>query len=482
MPQELPSLGTTYTTMATAPIQLSFDVILMLAPYLREPDVLNLGMTRRDLNGPLTRYAIQKALVVPFDTMPKHLLYAIDKGDIQLLSRIYDCIDSTPPQPWRWPHSHSDGTCRILRFATSCSEKSLQFLVQRFPLWAGPADDSVPKAVLDHGFYSSGSSPYNAARANIENKSLVNLALDCSQYRCASFLLNYNSPPLFPDAFDARYTRECYASATGLRLLIDHGARLDDNPLHVAAQMDLRDPGVFAVLVQAGYGVDSPFPSDAVAFPWIGLTPLCVACDSFISENVEALLGLGADPNGRGFEIIKHQALGPVYFSPNPLLSLLFSLNLTVVGMDYKFMTCFQLLLRYGATTSIPFPDGDIFEIFLLRVWDLIVFFLHERVRMDLGDYMPGEGPNKYPDVSTLISCVSKNNFAPLDEYTRIVHEAVRGPVGNSGQTTDRQLLEEFLRDYQARRGDLRDSRHEFRFGLTFVPPERFLAQRDAAS
>lgn len=379
---------------------------------------------------------------------------------------------------------------------------------------AGPSDGGpvqanlIPASILAHGFYSIENS-HAPALVNIRNSELVKTALEAGRYDCASFLLNYQ-PSLFPNGFPLRGDPICYSSATMLAFLADHGANLGANPLHdVAALASLPDTRVFDVLVQRGFNVDAPLESFRHSPMGLMFTPLQEACRHLQPGSVEALLRLGANPNGitSSFWIKKVPLMTSFhYFTPSPILTLLFSSRWDLTVWDFaftngivtvrnpttfedfgrRFINCFQSLVRYGATTSMPLLHGSFLEVLLLRIWRI----LYKQITRQPNFVLPNS-PNKPNDlnqgVRSLLCAINNVNVSPWDHVCQVVSEHLASGTmnlrhsnpmwsRNVGQTRGKERLIRLLVDYQARFGDL-PGPAQLQDSFLFELPDRYAAQ-----
>ncbi|KAI0459972.1 hypothetical protein F5B21DRAFT_454845 [Xylaria acuta] len=466
--------------------RLSLDLLLRVADHLGDRDLLNLGTTQQVLSEPLTRRAFIVALTdQPFNHNLKPVTYAIQNGDIQLLSKVVGFFDAMWPAGWKWSRFYTDGVGRLLRLAAAHNLESLQYLLHKYPLMLGGLvpPNLVPASVLEHGFYSVGNW-HAPAVVNIRNWELVIEALKRGKYDCASFLFNYQ-PPLFPNGFPVRANAICYSSATTLDFLLDHGANLGADPLHhVAALVDIPDTQVFDLLVQRGFGVDSPRETLRDSPTGLMFTPLCEACRSFQPRNVEALLRLGANPNGiTGSYSIKKAPLmgGFQYFSPSPILTLLLSprwglqVRANLEDFGRALIDCFQSLLHYGATTSMPLLNGDLLEILLLRVWRT----LYRQIMNQMNSVLP-ECPDKPHDlnqgVQSLLLALGRVDVSPWDHVCQAISDMIPTWSGNARQARGKERLIRLLNDYQDKFGDLLGPA-QLQESYLFKLPDRYAAQ-----
>ncbi|KAI1753593.1 hypothetical protein F4782DRAFT_496935 [Xylaria castorea] len=457
--------------MAVAPT-LSLDLLLSIANHLGARDLLHLGATQQSLKQPLTHRAFKVALTgVPFDHDLQPVTYAIKNGDIQLFSKTVGLLDSTFPAGWDWPRFYGKGVGRLLTLAAAHNLESLQHLVQKYPLIPGPSHevpvqaDLVPAPVPGLGFYVVGNSHSPAIR-NIRNWELVIEALKRDRYDSASFLLNYQ-PPLFPNGFPLNAHPACFSSLTTLNFLIDHGADLGVNPLHYIAETDPRDPQVFDILVERGLGIDSPLETFRHSPIGLIFTPLNKACQFAQPRSVEALLRLGANPNGTTSSFFISQVSswnGFHYSSPLPILTLLLSSRwdpgvLFGVGLQdigRRLIDCFQLLIHYGATTSIPLLNDAFIEIVMLRIWRC----LFRQIITQLNFVFP-EVPDKPQDlnqgVQSILVALNHVDVSPWDNVCQVFSDLIPIPMWSSdaGQTRGKERLIRLLSDYQNKYGDL---------------------------
>ncbi|KAI0871409.1 hypothetical protein GGS24DRAFT_471604 [Hypoxylon argillaceum] len=463
----------------------SVDVLLLIAKeFDDDEDILNFSLVREAVYEPVSRWAFKKALTAtPFDHELRPVTYAIDHGDIPLLTRCLDFLDSAYPQGWKWSQFYNGGVARVLHQAAAHNLKSLQFLVGRYPLWPPSDEESVPSKVLDHGFYTY-HMWYHKAMADNKNWALVISALESGLYDCASFLLRGYHPPLFPQMFPLRGHPICYASAATLQFLINHGADLGRDALcSVAGMAGLADAHVFDILVQRGYRIDAPRFGFAGTPMGEVLTPLYFACNSSEPTNVEALLRLGANPNGIAPNpwIRKSVFLGEFsYFSPNPILTLVVSSQWDLTAWDdekpWKFIQCLRLLLRYGATVSVPLHNGTLLEALVLRMWKFIcvILLLQYGVRGDTLPDCPDKPYDRQQGVQSLLLALSSANLSPWDEVYQLVSD-VDSTWPRNVEQPSAQLIQLF-RDYQEKYGDLPGPTHLRRARLLFLP-SRFGAQ-----
>ncbi|KAI1178448.1 hypothetical protein F4777DRAFT_537690 [Nemania sp. FL0916] len=443
----------------------SYDVLLNIAEYLRETDLLNLAVTQRILTRPLTERAFRISLTeVPIDGNQRPITWAIKNGDIDLLNRALRYLDAHYPNGWKWSQFYHREVGALLSLAAGYSLRSLQHLVQMYPLWPqGNAD--VPDAVREHRFYHYGINDFASNLVGMRNRELVHAALERERHDCALFLMRQYQPLLFPDGFPLRANPICFASTANLQFLIDNGASIGDDALHeVAAFPNLADPGVMDILVQRGYGVDSlrSIPSNTPAGQI--KTPLNAACSAMQPTNVAALLRLGANPNGtRNAPSVMRTAFANsfIHSSPNPILTLLFSRQWRVRRVDIyrtvsqRFFECLQHLVRHGATLFVPLQMGNLLEVLVLRMW------------MTLGDHVLSElrskqsAPPSVPDrpednntgVQSLLRALEDFDVSPWDDIYRYVANITDPQPG--GQSRGKAELLQHLRDYQALNGDL---------------------------
>ncbi|KAI0914243.1 hypothetical protein F4823DRAFT_573735 [Ustulina deusta] len=462
---------------------LTYDILLSMSPYLSVGALLNLATTSAALNEPLTKAAFRAALTIPFDDDLKPVTYAIKRGDIPLLSRTLDFLDHLHPQGWKWSQFYTKGVGRILTLAAAHNLKALEFLVQKYSLCPRSAQDVIPASILDHGFYSANTVHYDAALADTRNRELVQSAIQGGRYDCAAFLLKHYQPPLFPGGFALRGNPLYYTSAATLEFLMDHDANLGIDALHSAVVSgNSTDPRIFYILVQRGFGIDSP-RHNFVNLP-IGsiTTPLYIACDHLQPASVESLLRLGANPNGvsSGSWIVKVHSMGGFqYFSPNPLLTLVFSSQWSLFPIDdtwilcRRFIECFQLLLRYGAI--IPLPSSDFLEILLLKIWKAVCTPILRRS----GYVLPNcaDHPNDLNQgVRSLLCALDDVTLTPWVQVFQVVSET--NPIwrGDAKHTNGKARLLKFFSDYQEVYGDLPGLAQLRRLCL-WTLPDRYGAQ-----
>ncbi|KAI0490534.1 hypothetical protein F4859DRAFT_458300 [Xylaria cf. heliscus] len=466
---------------------LSFDLLLSVANHLGDRDLLNLSTTQQVLNEPIIRRAFIVALTVPFDHDLKPVTYAIKNGDIQLLSKAISFLDTIFPAGWKWWQFYTSGLVGPLSLAASHSLESLQYLVQKYPLMPGAGNggpisaDLIPAHVLEHGFYSY-KGDANPALLNIRNWDLIITALKASRYDCASFLLNYQ-PRLFPNGFPLKGNKTCYSSVTMLNFLIDHGADLGNTPLHdVVALINYPDARVFDVLVQRGCNVDSPL--ETLTHPPLGhiFTPLHNACHYFQLRSIEALLRLGANPNGvsGSFWIGKAPLIdGFHYFSPSPILTLLLSpqwdlsVRNSLINFGRKFIDCLQSLIHSGATTSIPF-NGNILEILLLRIWRC----LYNQTKGQENFVLPDcpDQPHENQGVRSFLLALGSIDVSPWEHICEVVLDINPAWSGSAGQTRGKELLIRLFTEYQDKFGDL-PGPSQLESSFLFNLPDRYETQ-----
>ncbi|KAI1745956.1 hypothetical protein F4680DRAFT_5291 [Xylaria scruposa] len=343
-------------------------------------------------------------------------------------------------------------------FQNSHNLLSLQHLVQQYPLTPGPPNQ-IPAPVLAHDFYSVGGS-HTPAMISLRNWELVIESLKKDRYDCASFLLDYQ-PPLFPNGFPLRANPACYSSPTTLNFLLDRGASLGANPLHYLAETDPRDPQVFDVLAQRGFGIDSPLETlKHLPNMWPTSTPLQKACLFLQPRSAEALLRLGANPNGVGSRFFIHRVpfmSGYQYSSPHPILTLLLSTQWVSADLSFgpRLIECFQLLLHYGATTSIPLLRGDLLEILMLRIWRVLYTQVYTQATRGSNFVLP-QVPDRPGDINqgvqSLLFALNDMDVSPWDHVCQVFSDILHGgaalPVG-------KERLIQLLGDYQNRFGDL---------------------------
>ncbi|KAI1199615.1 hypothetical protein F5X97DRAFT_119594 [Nemania serpens] len=492
-----------------------YDLLLLVAKFLGEGDLAHLAAVNQDLSKPVSRLAFKLALApVVFSpgrrsvryacyyykgrrvsSYPKPFTYAVENGDVELLSRAFNHLDSSYPQGWSWWQLYGIGVGELLSLAAAHNLESLQYLVGKFPLLRGSSiptstlsaefEDQLP--VLDNSIYSSRIGFYvSGMLADMRNEGLVVSALTGGKYDCASFLLGYQ-PPLFPRGFQVGMHRVCYASATTLQFLIDHGAHVGSEVLYPVAAMDnLPDARVFDILVQRSRGVNSPPAATEGSRMSEVSTPLHTACKYLQPTNVEALLRLGAEPNGfNGNAWIRKSRwimASYNYSSPNPILALLFSHLWDMVSWnDYqsigrKFVQCLQLLLRYGGRISVPLQDGNILEVLVLRLWKCICHEVMNRPDFAL-PACPDHPDDIGEEVQAMLLTLNDVTVSPWDEVCRIVSDADPTWRGIAGQTPGKQLVK-VLRHYQERHRDL-PGPAQWRGRSPLILPDRFGARSD---
>ncbi|KAI1166331.1 hypothetical protein F5B18DRAFT_74333 [Nemania serpens] len=462
----------------------TYDVLLEVAKYLDEKDLANLAAASQALNAPLSRLALKLGLtrvlstqdpdevtdqiidVHDTDQYPKPLTHAIENGDIHLLSRAFNLLDSLHAQGWTWWQLYGRGVAALLILAAGHNLESLQYLVRKFPLLPSssimPPESESELSVFDNSFYSSGIGSYRSGiLADMKNEALVLVALRSDRYDCASFLLGLE-PPLFPGGFQLGIYDTCYSSATTLQFLIDHGSYIGPGTLHrVASMEDLPDVRVFDILVQS-IGIDVNKPCLAIE----GMTtPLFAACDCLQPINVEALLRLGAEPNEPNGSLWIRKAPYMVsafhYTSPNPILTLLFTQFWDMVrwnnyqDIGRRFIKCLQSLLRYGARISVPLQDGNILEVLVLRLWKCICHELMNRPEFVL-PVCPDDPDDIEQGVQSMLLALNEVSVSPWDELCQIIYDADPTWRGIAGQTTTGKMqLVKVLRHYQERYRDL---------------------------
>ncbi|TRX89504.1 hypothetical protein FHL15_009548 [Xylaria flabelliformis] len=471
--------------MTVAPT-LSLDVLLNVASHLGARDLVNLGATQQALKELFTNRAFIVALThVPFDHDLKPVTYALQNGDIQLLSKTMSVLDTLFPG-WQWSKFYAKGVGRLLTLAAAHNLPSLQYLVHKYPLMPGPRDgvqaNQVPAPVLAHDFYSVGGS-YAPAMVSIRNWELVIQALKRDKYDCASFLLNHQ-PPLFPNGFPLRADPTCYSSPATLNFLLDRGAYVGVNPLHYIAETNPRDPQVFDVLVQRGFGIDSPLETLRHLPMWPTSTPLQKACQFLQPRSVEALLRLGANPNGVASRFFIHKVPlmgGFQYSSPLPILTLLLSsrwVSPDLQSFGRRLVDCFQLLLHYGATTSIPLLRGHLLEIFTLRVWRV----LYTQATREPNFVLP-QIPDRPGDVNqgvqSFLFALNDMDVAPWDHVCQVFSDGILH--GDAGLPRGKERLIQLLSNYQNRFGDLPGPAQLQQSSLLILPDRYLVSATDSA-
>ncbi|KAJ2986063.1 hypothetical protein NUW58_g5210 [Xylaria curta] len=464
----------------------TYDVLLYIGDFLRDEDLINLAAANQDLCDPLARLALKKALTqVPFNTDLKPIAYAIRNGNMQLFSHALDFLNTSYPQGWHWKQFYSMGVGRVLNLAAASNLVSLTLLAHKYPLMSSASQGPAPAAVYAHGFYSnSGDAGFTSVFVNLKNRELVLSALRGNRFDCVSFLLEQHQPLLFPEGFQILNDAICYSSATTLDFLLNRGARPGADSLHNIAHLDLSDTRVFDILVQRGFEVDSRRAALAISRIGEASTPLLAALDYLEPENVEALLRLGASPNGIGDSWIRKTPIMArfQYNSPHPILALLFSSRYDLAPwfasqqIGERFLRCLQLLLSYGTSTSISLPNGSVLEILLLRIWQIIY-----KQALRLPTFMLPTRPDHPDDVnqgvqSLLLALNDSLDISPWDQVFQIFSDT--NPIWreHANQTTGKSRLTKFLCDYQERYRDL-PGVAELRVHSLFVLPDRYGAQ-----
>ncbi|KAI0552131.1 hypothetical protein F4679DRAFT_592628 [Xylaria curta] len=470
--------------MTVAPT-LSLDVLLDVSSHLGARDLLNLGATQQALKQLFTHRAFIAALTrVPFDQDLKPVTYALQNGDIQLLSKTVGVLDALFPEGWQWSKFYAKGVGRLLTFAAAHNLLSLQYLVQQYPLIPGPRGPVVQANQVPapaHDFYSVGGS-HAPSMVSIRNWELVIEALKKDRYDCASFLLNYQ-PSLFPDGFMLRAHPTCYSSHTTLNFLLNHGANPGVNPLHYLAETDPRDPQVFDVLAQRGFGIDSP-PETLRHLPnmWSTSTPLQRACQFLQPRSVEALLRLGANPNGVASRFFIHRVsfMGSYqYSSPHPILTLLLSTQWVSAGSSFgsRLIDCFQLLLHYGATTSIPLLNGDLLEILMLRIWR-VLYTQATRGSNFVLTQVPDRPGDLNQGVQSFLFALNEMDVSPWDHVCQVFSDILHG---DAGLPRGKERLIQLLGDYQNKFGDLPGPAQLQQSSLLILPDRYLVSEIDSA-
>ncbi|KAI1190330.1 hypothetical protein F5B17DRAFT_387630 [Nemania serpens] len=460
--------------------RVTYDLLREVAKYLDEKELANLAAANQDLSEPLSRLALKRALtrppfvensndeyqVVELEYCPKPLVHAIEYGDVQLLSRAFNLLDILYPQGWIWWHLYGSGVDALLELAAERNLVSLQFLLTRFPLLPSSSQQETGSeseferefSVPDNSLYSEGTgSSSTGVIVDMRNGNLVRVALQSGRYDCASFLLRLE-PPLFPRGFELGMHRVCYTSATTLQFLINHGAHVSDETLHRVAAMDnLPDTRVFDILVQScGLDVNS---SRSSTEEW--LTPLSIACDGLQSANIDALLRLGAEPNGDTWVRRDPFLLTEFHYtSPNPILTLLFTHFWDTTHWKHyqrlgrKFIRSLQSLLRHGASVSMPMEGGSILEVFVLRIWKCICHEVMNRPGFTLPE-CPDHPDDVNPGVQSMLLALNDVTVSPWDEVCQIISDVDPGWREIVEQAPGKAQLVKILRHYQERYRDL---------------------------
>ncbi|KAI8633037.1 hypothetical protein F5Y19DRAFT_490232 [Xylariaceae sp. FL1651] len=471
-----------------ADTHLSYDALLQVSQFFDEKELLNLGATNKSLHQSLTWRALKEALFEkPIDYDRKPMTYAIMNGNIQLLSQIHNFLDSFYPDGWKWSRFYTTGVERILQSAATQSITSLQYLAQRYPLRPGSQEYQTTSA-LHHGFYAANGHPYVAEFADMQNRALVRSAILAERFDCAAFLLKQHQPPLFPNGFKTGRDTVFYNSASTLEFLIKHGACLGEDALHiVAAGCSRCEPLVFDVLVKNGFGVDSPNPCLIDVSNSQIETPIHTASHHLNPTAVEALLRLGANPNGIGhFWLEQNHFNGSFrYRSPNLFLTLLFSPEWDVASwvpgrtsdaIGQKLILCFKSLLQYGAKTSIPLLNCDVFEVLLLNLWRVVGIQALDELRYTLPRFSnnPQDGNQ---EVQSLLQALEQIEVHPWDELCDVVVDATPEWKKRAMGTSGKQRLLKLFRTYQEQHRDLPTPSQLLQYPSVITLPDRYVVE-----
>ncbi|KAI0403233.1 hypothetical protein F4802DRAFT_572785 [Xylaria palmicola] len=459
---------------------LPFDILVSFTRYLRPRDLLNLAATTQALHKALALEALKAALTQrPLEQIPKPIRYAIKHGHVERLSAALDLLDDIYPQGWPWRVLYSNGVSRILNLAADCNFVSLQYLAKRFPLWPESRPEHVPDSVMEHGFYATHITPekdYDPTVANRQNRKLIQTAMSARKRDCVSFLLKSHEPPLFPGGFTLDWHPGYYSSSDMFEFILDDcGAILAPDALNNVACMPDVDPRVFDILIRKGWEIDAPREDHRDGPLGPALTPLHDACECLEPANVETLLRLGANPNGtadtcwiRKLPIVHWQ-----YLTPSPMLTLLFS-NIWAYmlreNICRQFLQCFQALIRYGASTSIP--AGSIFDLILLRLWGDMGWRVLRLPNFTLPD-CPDEPEDQYEDVQSLLLALEGTDISHWADIFEAV--ADENPMWRKkpDQTGNQEYFIQILREYQETFRDL-PGPDQIRGPSTFAMPPRF--------
>ncbi|KAI0977037.1 hypothetical protein F4678DRAFT_367 [Xylaria arbuscula] len=144
------------------------------------------------------------------------------------------------------------------------------------------------------------------------------------------------------------------------------------------------------------------------------------------------------------------------YFSPNPMLMLLFSSRWDLtpssdpLTLGQNFIQCFQSFLRHGS--MIPLLNDVFLDIFLFKVWKVVCTQILKRTSIP---DCPDHPKDLNRGVRSLLSAIRDANIAPWGEACQVVSNG--NPIwrGKAKQTNGKERLIKFLCDYQDEYGDL---------------------------
>jgi hypothetical protein len=461
--------------MSTAQ-SLPYHLVLRLGKCLKGQDLINFLAMNRNLTQDLVRYSLETSVTqtrLNEDFPP--VTHAIKTGNTELFAEVLQCINSCYPEGWSWFQFYDSGVSWLLHLAAAHNLESLKCLTKLYPLKPAvveqrdhdnPQIESLYRITWSSPMFAGASVGWIDGWIDSKNQELLDEAVLAGKLDCVSFLLRAHQPPLFRRGVSI--LRDIYlASADTMEFLIDNGALFPPIALHKFATLScLPDPRIFDVAVKHGFGVDS-LPQDCIStFLREAYTPLLAACYVGQPTAVEALLRLGANPNGLGRPWIR-----PVegtrskldFYSPNPILALLFSHQpfesrdeIAVVGR--RLLSCFDLLVRFGA--SMPLDD-DMCQHLLRRFWVLVCTHMlqsqhnNPRLQVTYRPYFQNAIGDPKEGADALFSVMETADVAPWDELCDRIVELGPEWKEKAGESRGKGLLMKLFHDYQAAHGDL---------------------------
>jgi len=464
---------------------LPYHLILRVGKCLKGQGLINFLATTRNLTQDLVRYSLGASLTkTPFNEDLPPVTHAIKTGNTELFAEALQYINLYYPQGWTWFRFYNLGVSELLKLAAAHNLESLQYLIQLYPLRPGLEETNTDKVLIED-FYTLQPSAtpvqHEPAWVDYRNQELLDVALLAGKLDCVSFLLRGHEPPLFPSGLSV--LRDMYlTSADTLEFLLDNGAQFPPIALHIFATLGyLPDPRIFDVSVQHGIGIDSLPQNCTSTFLRQAYTPLLAACYVGQPTAVEALLRLGAKPDGLQRPWIRPASsidglddVSPSstldFYSPNPILALLFShqpfqVEMEIAAVGRKLLSCFDLLVRFGA--SLPTLDDDMCRILLRRIWTLVCCQTFERLTAaqrcptlhSLNQYMSPDVSGQLGDlnegVKSLFSALKIMDVRPWDDFCDRIVELNPDWKETAGGSRGKDLLMKLFHDYQITHGDL---------------------------
>ncbi|KAI0388817.1 hypothetical protein F5Y17DRAFT_463331 [Xylariaceae sp. FL0594] len=279
-------------------LKLQSRQILRVGKILKGQDRINFMAVNREITKDMTLHC--------FSTTFRNTPYDED------LPPVHHAIKTGATRGWKWFRFHESGVEELL-LAAAHNLDSLKYLAQLYPL--RPAFDGTV----------------------IEREIVEDMYLPYYHYvpiqRNGSWIMTKNQR-MVDTALIQDVLRRLYLSTADMfAFVLDHSAQFPPIILHILAALKrIEDPKIFDVAVQRGRDVDGLPENCRNSFLNQAYTPLLAACYATQPVAVEALLRLGANPNGIMEPWLRDReepreggCTGLDFYTPNPLLALLFS-------------------------------------------------------------------------------------------------------------------------------------------------------------